>query len=100
MVVVLFVAIYILSPVDFVPEFIHARLLGELDDLVVLTLGFFLAVKLVPADVMAECRARADAEPPRVVRWWIVVPGVIALQLGLALLSSWWTGKPLFPTGG
>jgi uncharacterized membrane protein YkvA (DUF1232 family) len=98
--VVLVVALYILSPVDFIPDSIHARLFGDFDDLVVLTFGFYLAIKLVPADVMAECRARAAAEPPRVVRWWIVVPGVVGLQLGMALLRSWWTGQPLFPTGG
>lgn len=97
--VVALVALYILSPVDLVPESIHSFLLGDLDDLVVLTLGLYLAVHLVPAPVMADCRARAVAEPARVYKWWVVALTVIGLQLGVALLKSWWTGSPLFPTG-
>jgi len=97
--VALVVALYILSPIDLIPESLHGYLLGELDDLIVLTLGFYIAVRLVPAEVMAECRARAAETEPRLFRWWIVVPATLALQIGLALLMSWWTGNPLFPTG-
>ena len=48
---------YALSPIDLVPDFIPV--LGYLDDLVLLPLGIFLALKLIPPQVMAECRARA-----------------------------------------
>ena len=51
------VAAYALSPIDLIPDFIP--ILGYLDDLVILPLGIMLAVKLVPADLMAEFRAAA-----------------------------------------
>ena len=48
---------YALSPIDLIPDFIPV--LGYLDDLVILPLGVWLTLKLVPADVLAECRAEA-----------------------------------------
>jgi uncharacterized membrane protein YkvA (DUF1232 family) len=52
--VVLLVLLYVISPIDLVPE--SAHVLGAVDDLIVLSLGLFVAVRLVPTDVMAECR--------------------------------------------
>ena len=51
------VAAYALSPIDLIPDFIPV--LGYLDDLVIVPLGIWLAVKLVPSDVMRDCRERA-----------------------------------------
>ena len=48
---------YALSPIDLIPDFIPV--LGLLDDVLLLPLGIGLALRLVPADVMAECRTRA-----------------------------------------
>jgi uncharacterized membrane protein YkvA (DUF1232 family) len=56
-VLVSFVAAYALSPIDLIPDFIPV--IGYLDDLIILPLGIFLAVRLVPAEVLAECRVRA-----------------------------------------
>jgi uncharacterized membrane protein YkvA (DUF1232 family) len=50
---------YALSPIDLIPDFIPV--LGFLDEIVLLPFAILLAVKLVPADVMDECRARASA---------------------------------------
>jgi len=58
-VVVAAVAAYALSPIDLVPDFIP--ILGLLDDAVLLPLGIALALRLIPAEVMAESRARAAA---------------------------------------
>jgi uncharacterized membrane protein YkvA (DUF1232 family) len=55
------VAAYALSPIDLIPDFVPV--LGYLDEFVVLPLGILLAVRLVPAGVMAELRAEAE------VRW-------------------------------
>lgn len=90
--VVFLVVAYVVSPIDPIPDDAH---LFVLDDLIVLCLGFVLAVRLVPAEVMADCRARAAARPLRDLRWWVVVLIVVAWQIGLALLSSWWSGAPL-----
>jgi uncharacterized membrane protein YkvA (DUF1232 family) len=51
------VAAYALSPIDLIPDFIPV--LGYLDDLLLVPLGIALAVRLVPADIMEDCRTRA-----------------------------------------
>ncbi|MCA3704358.1 MAG: DUF1232 domain-containing protein [Methylobacterium sp.] len=51
------VAAYALSPIDLIPDFIP--ILGYLDDLVIVPLGILLAVRLIPAPLMAEFRAAA-----------------------------------------
>src|SRR5512135_3770706 len=53
------VVAYAFSPIDLIPDFIPV--LGYLDDLVLVPLGVWLALKLVPPPVMADCRARAEA---------------------------------------
>ncbi len=51
------VVAYALSPIDLIPDFIPV--FGYLDDLILLPLGIWIGMKLVPADVVAECRNRA-----------------------------------------
>ncbi|WP_076859018.1 YkvA family protein [Bradyrhizobium mercantei] len=51
------VAAYALSPIDLIPDFIPV--VGYLDDLILLPLGIWIAISLVPDEVMAECRAKA-----------------------------------------
>jgi len=48
---------YAFSPIDLIPD--PTPLLGYLDDLVLIPLGVFLALKMIPADVIAECRLKA-----------------------------------------
>jgi uncharacterized membrane protein YkvA (DUF1232 family) len=52
------VAGYALSPIDLIPDFIPV--VGYLDDFVIVPLGIWLVVSLIPDQVMTECRARAD----------------------------------------
>jgi uncharacterized membrane protein YkvA (DUF1232 family) len=53
------VVAYALSPIDLIPDFIPV--IGLMDDLIVVPLGFALALKLIPAPVMADCRSQALA---------------------------------------
>jgi uncharacterized membrane protein YkvA (DUF1232 family) len=52
------VVAYAFSPIDLIPDFVPV--LGYLDDLVLIPLGIALAIKLVPCDVLSECRAKAQ----------------------------------------
>jgi uncharacterized membrane protein YkvA (DUF1232 family) len=49
---------YAFSPIDLIPDFVPV--LGYLDDLVLIPAGIALAIKLVPDQVLMECRAQAQ----------------------------------------
>ncbi|MEJ2122566.1 MAG: YkvA family protein [Alphaproteobacteria bacterium] len=80
---------YALSPIDLIPDFVPV--LGYLDDLILIPLGIALAVRLVPDDVLCECRARArltlQSEAP-VSRTAAAV--VVAIWITLAALCIGW----------
>jgi uncharacterized membrane protein YkvA (DUF1232 family) len=48
---------YASSPIDLIPD--PAPILGYLDDLILIPLGTALAVRLLPPDILAECRKKA-----------------------------------------
>jgi len=50
---------YLLSPVQLIPNFIPV--IGWLDDLLVFVLGVKLLKKMIPVDVLTDCRERAKA---------------------------------------
>ena len=51
---------YALSPIDLIPDFIPV--LGYLDDLIILPLLIFISVKLIPNQVLMDCRNRVNDE--------------------------------------
>ena len=53
------VVVYAFSPIDLIPDFIPV--LGYLDDLVIVPLGITLSLRMIPVDVMTDCRAKAKA---------------------------------------
>jgi uncharacterized membrane protein YkvA (DUF1232 family) len=90
------IAAYALSPIDLIPDFIP--LLGYLDELILLPVAIFLVLKLIPADVLAECREKArrwsDEKRDR-PRSYAAAAVIILLWLGLAWLG-WRLLRPLF----
>jgi uncharacterized membrane protein YkvA (DUF1232 family) len=54
---------YAFSPIDLIPDFIP--ILGYLDDLIIVPLGIWLVIKMIPPAVLAECREKAAAEIER-----------------------------------
>ncbi len=52
-------AAYLLSPVQIIPSYIPV--IGFMDDLVVLVVGFKLIKKAIPPEVLQECRDQANA---------------------------------------
>ena len=85
------VVAYALSPIDLIPDFIPV--LGYVDDVLLLPGLIWLAVRLVPAPVLADCRTQADdwmtreGRKPR-TRWGVVF--VLAVWLGVAAAAGWW----------
>ena len=82
---------YALSPIDLIPDFIPV--LGYLDELLLLPAAIWLALRLVPEQVLAEARQRAEATLERptsrvaavvIVTVWIAC--AVALGAWLATL--------------
>jgi uncharacterized membrane protein YkvA (DUF1232 family) len=82
---------YVFSPIDPIPDFIPG--VGLLDEMVVVPIGVLIAAKMIPPDVLAECREKArevaEGEKPVsrvaavvVVAVWLVC---VALTVFLAL---------------
>ena len=68
---------YALSPIDLVPDFIP--ILGYLDDLLILPVLAALTIKLIPDEIMQECKRESeglwDKGMPK--RWYYALPIVI-----------------------
>jgi uncharacterized membrane protein YkvA (DUF1232 family) len=78
---------YAFCPIDLIPDFVPV--LGYLDDLLLVPLGIWLALKLIPPEVMAEARAQAAqviAQGKPVNRAAAAV--VVAIWLLLAALAA------------
>jgi len=78
---------YAFSPIDLIPDFIPV--LGYLDDLILIPLGIAMAIKMIPPDVLAECRAKATnaaggkpvsrAAAAVIVAIWVLVAALLSL---------------------
>jgi len=88
------VVAYALSPLDLIPDFIPV--LGYLDDLIIVPLGIAVVLRLVPAEVLADCRARAEVRTHGpvsrvgaiiVIAIWLVA--AIWLVLAIRGLFTW-----------
>jgi uncharacterized membrane protein YkvA (DUF1232 family) len=80
------VAGYALSPIDLIPDFIP--IIGYLDELILLPLGIWLVVSLIPHEVMVEYRARADEAGQRPTSRAGMV-AIILLWIAGALMLGW-----------
>lgn len=79
------VVAYAFSPIDLIPDPIP--ILGYLDDLILIPLGIVLARKMIPPNVLAECRAKAQLEMSQAKpKNWIAAGVIVVIWL---LLAAW-----------
>jgi uncharacterized membrane protein YkvA (DUF1232 family) len=88
------VVAYAFSPIDLIPDPIPV--LGYLDDLVLVPLGIALARKMIPVEVMSECRERARVEIAtkpvnRVAAVVIIAVWLLLAALAVVLLLDWFS---------
>jgi uncharacterized membrane protein YkvA (DUF1232 family) len=76
---------YAFSPIDLIPDPIPV--LGYLDDLVLIPLGVTLAIKMIPAPVLAECREKARRTIEERPTNRTAAALIVALWLSLAALA-------------
>jgi uncharacterized membrane protein YkvA (DUF1232 family) len=89
------VAAYAFSPIDLIPDFIPV--LGLLDDLVLVPLGVWLVLKMVPPEVIAECRRQAIqwlAEKAPRPRSYVAAVIVVVAWLAVLVLAVRWLAGP------
>src|SRR5215212_9408783 len=81
---------YAFSPIDLIPDPIPV--IGYLDDLILVPLGIALAIRMIPKDVLDECREKARAlEREGKLTNWVAGVVVIAIWLLLAGLAVFLT---------
>lgn len=89
-----FVVAYAFSPIDLIPDAIP--ILGYLDDLILVPLGIILVLKMIPPDVLAECRTQAEAAMNEAKpRNWIAAGAIVTIWLLLGILTVVWVGRIL-----
>ncbi|MDW0117726.1 YkvA family protein [Sporosarcina thermotolerans] len=52
------VVAYAFSPIDLIPDFIP--ILGYLDDVILLPIGIWFALKMIPRNVLTDCEVKAE----------------------------------------
>lgn len=81
---IIFVIAHTFSPIDLIPDFIPV--IGYLDDLIITPLGITIALKMIPHNVLAECRAEAkeiiNLDKP--IIWWSAAIIIIIWLLVIA----------------
>ncbi len=82
-----FTVVYLLSPVQLIPSWIPV--IGFLDDFLVLYLGVKLLRKMIPREVLAECRQRAETVEAQKKE---KIKSAAATFGAAAVLSLWFLG--------
>lgn len=84
--IIILVVGYALSPIDLIPDFIP--IIGYLDDIILLPLGITLAIKLIPAKIMNECRQQSDTVFKNIKpKNWVAAGIIIFIWIAIVTFS-------------
>lgn len=89
--IAIFVVAYALSPIDLIPDVIPV--IGYLDDALLLPGLIWLAIRLTPAPIVADCRGLADewiAARRRLPRSQIAAVVIVGIWTALAVSAAVW----------
>lgn len=80
---------YAFSPIDLIPDFIPV--LGLLDDLILIPLGIAFVIRMIPKDVMDECRQKAETEiaSDKPTNWFAAFV-IIVIWISIILIPGWY----------
>ena len=70
---------YALSPIDLIPDFIPV--VGYLDDLIIVPAGIALLIRMIPKEIMEECRTKARVQPLSNKKNWIAAIIVVLIWM-------------------
>lgn len=89
--VVIITLAYALSPIDLIPDFIPV--LGLIDDLFIVPIGIYIAIKLIPEEVWEDCNKyaikaieRGDLLPKN----WVVAAIIALLWVFTLIIIGRW----------
>jgi uncharacterized membrane protein YkvA (DUF1232 family) len=90
--VAIVVVSYAFSPIDLIPDPIPV--LGYLDDLILIPLGIALVIKLIPAEVLQDCREKAaltmnTGKPKN----WVAGGIIILIWVSMFALAVYYLGS-------
>ena len=71
---------YAASPIDLIPDFIPV--LGYLDDLIILSIGAFILLRIIPKDILQKAKEKAEQHTPCLEKKnWFVGALIVLLWL-------------------
>ena len=77
---------YAFSPIDLIPDPIP--ILGYLDDLIIVPIGVWLTLKMIPVEIITECRKKARAEVQKGKPTnWVAAGVIISIWILLAVVA-------------
>ena len=77
---------YALSPVDLIPDFIPV--IGYLDDIILIPMGIACVVRMIPKEVLEECRKQARSRPTNKGKHWIAAIVILFIWLLAIMMIS------------
>jgi len=83
-----FIVVMTISPIDLIPDFIP--IFGYLDDALFLPLGIWLALKMIPAEVMDDSRQKAmDLQPSQLVDKRKSILLIVSIWITFLVILCW-----------